>query len=301
MRFFRLPAVAGMLAITLLVAAVPFATPTAANATVTTADLHAVKFVSATVGVAVAANGQILRSTDGGTTWAQVRAADTYSFRGVDFWDANNGVAVDHGGLVALTSNGGVTWSNVVFTAPWVDMDRDDKAHTHKDVAVIPGTTTSAVAAAGYPTPSNDEDVAAAAWRTTGGMDFANWKSPASAFENRLRDDGHGTVYEAGKGETRDIEFVDGSVGWAAGVDYFTVSSVPYTTSADRPILYKTVDGASNWTEVKLAATSPAVRLEGVAFSGTSAAPGTLPAPTPGAATKKSSRVGVSPAPATSM
>ena len=51
---------------------------------------------------------QILRTTDGGTTWITQLSGTTEGLRSVSFTDANNGWAVGDNGNILHTTNGGV-------------------------------------------------------------------------------------------------------------------------------------------------------------------------------------------------
>ena len=105
--------IAAFVVAALLAAMLPPAVPAAAAVSVSVATpsvtLRSVEMLSASTAVAVATNGSIWRTTDGGGDWTQVRTADTYDFRAVDFWDTSKGVAVDLAGKVAHTADGGTT------------------------------------------------------------------------------------------------------------------------------------------------------------------------------------------------
>ncbi len=81
--------------------------------------LFAVSFVDENIGTAVGDNGTILRTTNGGVTWALQSSGTKSLLFGVCFTDANTGTAV--GGSVTLqgqsavilrTSDGGATWTS---------------------------------------------------------------------------------------------------------------------------------------------------------------------------------------------
>jgi len=63
--------------------------------------------------VVVGAEGVVLRTSDGGSTWQVSRtlpAADAHEFFAVSFTDATHGLAVGADGITAVTGDGGVTW-----------------------------------------------------------------------------------------------------------------------------------------------------------------------------------------------
>lgn len=145
----------------------------------TTQNLRAVRFASATLGVAVGEN-RILRTTDGGATWNTVSSAlddwEDLAHSGTSFVavGGSNGTA----GRFALSTDSGATWSagNIGSTAGFYG------------VGFIPGTSSViAVGASGAMRRSND-----------GG---ATWVAAASGSTSFLRS----------------VAFLDGSTGLVAG------------------------------------------------------------------------------------
>jgi photosystem II stability/assembly factor-like uncharacterized protein len=55
-------------------------------------------------------NGKIVRSNDGGMTWANQDSGTQEHLLGVAAWDENRAVAVGNGGVVVVTKDGGKTW-----------------------------------------------------------------------------------------------------------------------------------------------------------------------------------------------
>ena len=69
-------------------------------------------FTDANNGWAVGDGGTILKTIDGGATWApQTSGTPTQVLTGVHFTDANNGWAVGSGGTILNTNDGGATWA----------------------------------------------------------------------------------------------------------------------------------------------------------------------------------------------
>ncbi len=261
--------IALLLALTLLVAGMPFAGASVSAAElsasgVVSGNLRAVVFVSATTGLAAADNGIIVKTTDGGESWAQVRAADSYSFRGIDFWDANNLVAVDYAGKVARSINGGSAWTSVDF-APYPDMDPQYTSLTHNDVAAKRGTN-DALVAAGDDAPGDDVWVGGTSMRTTSSL--AYWQSPfVPTKPHRYYNAGSETWQDAGKGEFLDIEYITGTTTvWASGIDYWILG----TNNPEKYPLFKSTDEGVTWSKVTGFGTAD-LRLEGVAFGSSSA------------------------------
>jgi len=76
----------------------------------TTANLAAVAFSTATIGVAVGEGGTILRTADGGATWSPVTSPTTNDLRDVAFGGTGQGVAVG-GSALLHTADHGATWT----------------------------------------------------------------------------------------------------------------------------------------------------------------------------------------------
>lgn len=90
------------------------------HALVTGHQVNDVFFVDATHAWAVGDNRTILKSTDAGTTWAQVAVDPTLapaSLRSVRFYDAAHGMALDDQGGALRTADGGNTWTPVSFSS----------------------------------------------------------------------------------------------------------------------------------------------------------------------------------------
>ena len=67
--------------------------------------------MSATTGVAVGADGLVMRTSDAGSTWTTASAPTRTILNAIDMVDAANGWAVGGAGIVLRTRNGGVTWT----------------------------------------------------------------------------------------------------------------------------------------------------------------------------------------------
>jgi photosystem II stability/assembly factor-like uncharacterized protein len=78
-------------------------------------DLKAVFFLNQNTGWIVGDNYTILKTTDGGVTWATVSISTLpfpVKFVDVFFTDANNGCIIAENGLVYYTTDGGSSWSS---------------------------------------------------------------------------------------------------------------------------------------------------------------------------------------------
>jgi len=83
-----------------------------------TTDLQALSFVDSQVGYACGTNSQVVKTTDGGATWAPVTRPHTtnYTLQALKFIDANTGwvfvnLATVPGGNIFKTTDGGTTWT----------------------------------------------------------------------------------------------------------------------------------------------------------------------------------------------
>lgn len=77
-------------------------------------ELFAVAQPASNTLVAVGAVGTILRTTDGGETWARQFGGTSATYRAVSFVDANTGTAVGSRfgqGFILRTTDGGATWT----------------------------------------------------------------------------------------------------------------------------------------------------------------------------------------------
>lgn len=67
----------------------------------------------------------ILRTDDGGITWATVMEKSnppmSFGLTGIDFVDAQNGIAVGRAGKILITSDGGITWTPELWADPNYD------------------------------------------------------------------------------------------------------------------------------------------------------------------------------------
>lgn len=58
-------------------------------------------------------NGKILRSEDGGASWAAQSSATERTLQSLAAWDASRAVAVGNSGTILVTSDGGASWNRV--------------------------------------------------------------------------------------------------------------------------------------------------------------------------------------------
>jgi len=198
--------------------------------------LGAVDFADPMTAVAVGSNGRIVRTTDGGSSWASIESGTSAKLMDVAFADASTGVIVGELGLILRTTDAGVTWTPV--SSPTTNALR----------SISFGSATSGMAVGNFGT---------ALWTGNGG---ATW-IPRST----------GTSAHLGC-----VDFVSANRGWFCGgcvfkqtsdggltwqnvptlycpwkVD-FADSLVGYALTIDGYYLYRTVDGGATYESWQL-------------------------------------------------
>ena len=89
--------------------------------------LNSIHFSSINIGTVVGDNGNIYRTTDGGSSWNQQLANQSYDLNGVFFYNENIGTAVGEGGRILRTTNGGITpnsteWTEYKIGPPYINL-----------------------------------------------------------------------------------------------------------------------------------------------------------------------------------
>lgn len=72
-----------------------------------------VSFINSDTGIVVGANGNIIKTTDGGETWIQKVSTTTQELRKIQFLNDNVGYVVGNQ-CILKTTDGGETWTNVI-------------------------------------------------------------------------------------------------------------------------------------------------------------------------------------------
>src|SRR5205807_4289686 len=72
--------------------------------------LYGASFTDNNTGTATGDNGTIIRTTDGGNSWAIQSSGTTNTLYAVSFTDADHGTAVGGGGTIVKTTDGGNNW-----------------------------------------------------------------------------------------------------------------------------------------------------------------------------------------------
>lgn len=78
------------------------------------ADLISVYFPSPLVGYILGSNSLLLKSTDSGTTWADITLEGNYNHQEISFIDEETGFITGANGYILRTADGAVTWDTVM-------------------------------------------------------------------------------------------------------------------------------------------------------------------------------------------
>lgn len=73
--------------------------------------VNTVFFLNATTGWRAGDNGEIFKTTDGGSTWVRQNSGISATIYGIKFFDANTGWATGAFGAMLRTTDGGATWN----------------------------------------------------------------------------------------------------------------------------------------------------------------------------------------------
>lgn len=84
----------------------------------TTDNLTAVSFIDENFGLAVGTNGVVLRTTDGGLTWAEQVSGTAYNLNDVQMVSSSVAYAVGEHGATLKSTDGGNSWALITSPAP---------------------------------------------------------------------------------------------------------------------------------------------------------------------------------------
>lgn len=162
----------------------------------------------------------LLKTTDGGATWAENVTGETAGLEAVTFADSNHGWAVGDDGLILHTGDGGGTW------------ERQPIATTDvlRAVSFANSSTgwVTAIRPVHWDWTGDADNWTAAVWHTADGG--STWtKQPLPADASLLQG----------------IQFINAQVGWAVGVRYIGDDPWP----EHRAVVYHTTDGGQTWFE----------------------------------------------------
>ncbi len=235
------------------------------NPPVQGSTINAVSFVNSSTGWAVGIGGTILKTTDGGNTWAAQVSGTSFNLEGVKFVDANSGWAVGAdtlyktGGVILHTSDGGTTWTPQSFPSPANFLSSVSFSDGNNGVAV--GTTSTS----GY-----------ACYTTNGGATWTN-ASGLGSYVNSVQLVSNGVGYAVGYGaiyktidggktwtkyngagsaageitgtDFRSVVFIDANHGYAVGTGYnYTYGRIAQTSDGGASWHYNTNAGGAAGT-----------------------------------------------------
>ncbi len=80
-----------------------------------TVSLNSVSFINSSTGLAVGANGTIIKTTNGGANWNIKTSMTTNELTDVQFISATNAIAVGQFGFILMSTNIGETWTTQAF------------------------------------------------------------------------------------------------------------------------------------------------------------------------------------------
>lgn len=186
--------------------------------------------------IAVGANGHILRSTDGGSTWERAKAPTPATLTGVHFPDAQHGWVVGHDAVILHSDDGGRTWTK--------QNGGEDLQVSFLDVGFLDAQTGFAVGAYGQFLATTD-----------GGRSWTQRRViEEDYFLNRLSIGPAGTLYIAGEHGTL-LRSTDRGLSWVPihapydGSFYGILPLGPKLLLAYglRGRIYRSEDDGDNW------------------------------------------------------
>ena len=86
---------------------------TAAASVITTQNIHAVHFTSASVGYIADATGDTWKTTDGGSSWTNITPVNKFFTLGIAFTSSTKGFFGGYQGKLNTTTDAGATWTNL--------------------------------------------------------------------------------------------------------------------------------------------------------------------------------------------
>ncbi len=211
-----------------------------------TSDLQAVSMVNAQIGYACGTNSQVVKTTNGGLTWAAVTRphASNYTLQAIEFVDENTGwvfvnFAAVSGGNIFKTTNGGTTWTQQTIGTT------DQIAQADMVDANV-----------GYLclNPSNKP-----IYKTTNGG--TNWVAVPQPFTGQIRDiralDANNVYIGTSAGTNRIAKSTDGGATWTQialpitvdvnSLDFKDVNT-GYVTGNSTTVICKTTNAGATWS-----------------------------------------------------
>ena len=210
-------------------------------------NLQSVSFVDSQLGYACGTNSEVVKTTDGGLTWAPVTrpSVTNYTLQAIEFVDANTGWVIvnfltDPGGNIFKTIDGGTTWTQQTIGTTdqlaALDMVNANVGYITLNSSNRPiyktidgGTNWTAV-----PTPFNAGQI-----RSVRALDANLVYLGIAAGTNRVGKsiDGGATWQQIALPATADVVSVD-----------FKDANTGYVAGQSLNALFKTTDGGATWS-----------------------------------------------------
>ncbi len=191
--------------------------------------LNSVVLVSPTTGWAVGDNGTILKTTDGGATWATQTSSFTGDLEGLFFIDESNGTIVGSDGILR-TTDGGSTWE---VSSSAVSLNSVSFSNANNGVAV---------GGSGQFYRTTD---GGANWSRIGGFPVLSFEDIAFADANNGIIVGeHGVIYRTTNGGASWVSVSSGTGDWLFSASYAGPDTIIVVGSNS---FLRSLDGGINW------------------------------------------------------
>ncbi|MDP6587392.1 MAG: YCF48-related protein, partial [Anaerolineales bacterium] len=197
-------------------------------------------------GGVVGQSGTILKTTDGGATWASQSSCTSRKFKSVYFTTSSRGYAVAEWGSFCETYNGGSTWSDVTVDG----MDKSSSTQGLNSIFFVDADIGWIVGQTGRILKTTDGGTATAG--------VSSWSSQTSGITTSLEDvyfvnsntgwvvGQSGTILKTTDGGTNWSTQTSGTTQWLNSV-HFIDASIGWATGGSGIIL-KTINGGATWS-----------------------------------------------------
>jgi photosystem II stability/assembly factor-like uncharacterized protein len=223
---------------------------------ITTQSLQDIAILSPGVLVAVGGSGTIIKSTDGGETWAKKTSPTYNQLNAVDFITQSIGFACGNSSTILKTTDGGESWvsqtSNTNTTLYSIDFVSPDTGWVSGYNRTILKTTDGGVTWISQFSTSTLtflEDLTALDRQK---VFIAGWGSGGDFY--KTTDGGQTWNGSDMSGWAKGVDFINDLTGWIAGItaSYISVSEswgdIYTTINGKKSTIWKTTNGGGTWT-----------------------------------------------------